>query len=617
MRLVGAVWCVLILTSVWSAAALAAPDFTGDVPNDFDREQSRVIADDPRWPDDVGIPSDLPVKVSGFDMGRLWLHYDTDSDTLYVGIEMEDNVEPPLAGQTRVLAGDADNDGDPSVGTRGRWVTRTRWEFIDGEWVQVTEDVLEPIRDYADFDFAEYIGLVLDVNNDGIADYYIGVPEYSDASAFGVYALHPNMFEITIPFNELAGNLAPFVTSFMEPLQQDLFVSPTCVVNNGVKHPLTVDATKPDVEFVVSDFSSLLSAFEPVSGYEKTVACHPPPPPPPPPPDLRKVFFAAVAGSSDDYEIAEDALFERRSAVTHLVWLDSNENEQPDAGELAIPNVTNELRWYGLEASLESTTDAQGLSLFEDLYPSEELGTSATFVSPDGVPITGGPYTGRVTDQNGIGLLTSRFKNTTHIPSDGYSGKPNAGSRNAHGEQVMAPLDDVGHLQFGFVPNICKFCPPCGNNRTIGFWKNNCRKARCNPSSERPLRGMQVAPADLVLWLRMIGTFHRNEVFGEFAPDYGLSDKQALKLAYYTLRSRYPGVTKRVEKKCCAQLLAAEFNYISVIFSSRKRDQEVLLLAYAEDVLAGYSKYTPGTRSYYHMVARIQYILDRWNNQGD
>jgi len=61
MRLSGALWCAVIPALTLSAAALAAPDFTGDVPNDFDREQSRVIADDPRWPDDVGIPSDLPI----------------------------------------------------------------------------------------------------------------------------------------------------------------------------------------------------------------------------------------------------------------------------------------------------------------------------------------------------------------------------------------------------------------------------------------------------------------------------------------------------------------------------------------------------------------------------
>ncbi len=193
-----------------TANAQTAPTFTGDVLVDFTGPNVTQI-DDPS--SSVGVPDvGLPVppftadRVSGWDMNAVYMEYDYNSDTLYVGVDCIG------------ICSDADGDGDPGV-------TGPELEQLQG-------------TDLGDLSGTEAFTFLMDTDNDcqpgvGGADFevVIGVALASDVTSFGAY-------EFTgTPFNPSTGfgpQLSNAVTLFANP---------------------SVDA--PDIEFSIADFSTL------------------------------------------------------------------------------------------------------------------------------------------------------------------------------------------------------------------------------------------------------------------------------------------------------------------------------------------------------------------------
>lgn len=198
---------LLLPALAWSAP----PILSGDVEVDF------VDPDGSLFPDPNGVDVGVPVPpfpagtISGNDMADTRLYYDFASDTLYVGIN------------TYVIAGDVDGDGDP-----GR-----------------TGGILGGLggTDIPDFGGTEAFTIYIDVDQDGVIDVLAGVPfggstvNYTVSTAGPLALFTPSLsFQVPLPFN----------TGF-------LYASPS--------------AAAPDLEFTISNFSSLPSSGIDVSGH--------------------------------------------------------------------------------------------------------------------------------------------------------------------------------------------------------------------------------------------------------------------------------------------------------------------------------------------------------------
>ena len=184
---------------------LAAPTFTGDAAADF--TGPTVIKINDRSTPDVGLPRAFPAgTISGFDMRTLYLDYDADTDTMYVGIDCF------------TICGDTDGDGDPGG-------TSTILDGLGGE-------------DIPDFGPGESFGLLIDTDNDyttdsGDFDVVIGVRDNDDLSQIGAFEFTGLIGEEMV--NEVWGNRLPNTVT--------LFQSPS--------------AAAPDLEFTIANFSTL------------------------------------------------------------------------------------------------------------------------------------------------------------------------------------------------------------------------------------------------------------------------------------------------------------------------------------------------------------------------
>jgi hypothetical protein len=95
------------------------------------------------------------IQVSGFDIEAIRMEYTPDDDVLSVALQQPIN---PKAPEFRVIAGDADNNGD-------------------GGTVEPAVKLVQPLfMDFPNLGGSETFGIFLDLNDDGIPDVVAGVP---------------------------------------------------------------------------------------------------------------------------------------------------------------------------------------------------------------------------------------------------------------------------------------------------------------------------------------------------------------------------------------------------------------------------------------------------------
>lgn len=229
MKYLVCICCSLFAMSV----ALAQPVFTGNVSADF-IGPGAVCLQDP-GEKDVGLPMDFaPTSASGWDVKAICFCYDLPTDTMYIGADFYG------------IAGDADGDGHPNH---------------TGSMLQDLGGADEP-----DLSGTEAVVLLIDTDRNGSYDIATGVSGKSDLSSFGSYRFNG---KINSPAFGFGKRLSPDPTS--------LYARP--------------DAAKPDLEFTIANFSSLLGMTRTARGEVS----------------FRFQFFA---GSFSDGGIGEDLLAE-------------------------------------------------------------------------------------------------------------------------------------------------------------------------------------------------------------------------------------------------------------------------------------------------------------------
>jgi len=148
-------------------------------------------------------------------------------------------------------------------------------------------------------------------------------------------------------------------------------------------------------------------------------------------------------------------------------------------------------------------------------------------------------------------------------------------------------VDNVTTFYFGYYPNICNIHEDLennnisGNNHTIGFWKNNIRKALENHN------GTQVDTETLSYYLIWVEGIAYNIPF-----NFGVN----------RLNSAYEYLTSK--DQLTMQLLAAELNWVSG-YNSSEPGLEYMMLVWGEYM------WNNGTRQDKIQLANL---LDHWNN---
>jgi hypothetical protein len=197
----GVLGALALVVSMVTAAPVfgAPPPLNGNVEVDFTGPGVLIIPDSIG---DVGMPTNPPPPpglISGWDLKDLRLTYHSASDTMYVGLN------------TFMILGDADGDGNPGV--------TSAWLATNGG------------QDLANLAQSETAAVYFDLDQNGTWDVIGGISGSADYTGFSV--------------NVFTGAFFP-PTNFGTPLP----------VNTGTKSP-NPDATHPDLEFTVTNWSSL------------------------------------------------------------------------------------------------------------------------------------------------------------------------------------------------------------------------------------------------------------------------------------------------------------------------------------------------------------------------
>ncbi|MFQ5401212.1 MAG: SdrD B-like domain-containing protein, partial [Anaerolineae bacterium] len=319
------VFVCLILAGSMAGSAAAAPIFTGSVPHDFTAPDVLVVHDPGNI--DVGVTSLFPAgTISGWDMAAIYLDYDSNTDTMYVGIDCY------------VICGDADGDGNP------------------GNTSAILRDDLFG-HDFPDLFSTESFVVLFDTNNDytgpfdpGNFDAAVGVNATMDLSGFAAYEFTGNAFNPAGPFGPLLPNT---VTLFGSP-----------------------DVNAPDFEFSIADFSTLPGfTFTPgddltfqLSAYAGSRED----------PGIGEDYLPGFAGFTT-------ITFSSTAAIGDYVWEDANTNGIQDGGETGIAGVNVNLYdgTGGLVGS--ASTDTNGYYGFDRLTPGDYF---VEFVLPTGYQFT-------------------------------------------------------------------------------------------------------------------------------------------------------------------------------------------------------------------------------------
>lgn len=217
----GNTWALTVLLILFlSANASAGIELSGYVDNDFPPE---FCFDDNDGDADVGIPESYPIAMSGFDISKLCLQYDPDTDILYVGAGTQLDAG---TGEATVF-GDADNDFDP------------------GQASPATLAAVPAFIDSPDLGLAEYFALIVDFDNDIATkpNFIAGVTFTKDINGFVVA--------------EIAEPPKPLALSFI-----DAFYGDPIGTSSDSAIAFNPDGEHPSLEFTVTNLSA-------IAGFEK------------------------------------------------------------------------------------------------------------------------------------------------------------------------------------------------------------------------------------------------------------------------------------------------------------------------------------------------------------
>ena len=179
----------------------AADPFTGDAEVDFPADDPDVVILPDALVGDVQPPQDLPGVVSGNDIKDVRFRYDRASDELFVAINFVG------------VGGDPDGDGNVATG-----------EILGG-------DLGEDLAQWEGESFA----IVFDFNSDSLADVIAGVPDFDLIGDFRIAQANP--FAVFAPQTD---------QSYLGPLPDAAGIA-----------PVDTNASRPDIEFSIANFSAL------------------------------------------------------------------------------------------------------------------------------------------------------------------------------------------------------------------------------------------------------------------------------------------------------------------------------------------------------------------------
>ncbi len=276
-----------------SVASLQASSISGDAEAVLPRAESGVV----RIPDLVDgriQPSIIAPngEVSGWDIKDLRFRYDVETDTLIIGVNVFG------------LLGDADADGDPA------------------SWGPANTEAGD---DPADVGLGEAVVLLLDIDQDGTADFLAGVPADDDWSSFRLAE--------ALPGHQFGPQAAVF---WGDPVDQI-----------GARSP-SPDAANPDLVFTITDFAELLDG------------------------DTSLDFGVNVFAGSIADAVGEDTLVTVAQTVPVVleaelgdrVFDDVNSNGLQDDGEVGLAGVTVRLVDADRITRAVTLTDPSGLYSF-------------------------------------------------------------------------------------------------------------------------------------------------------------------------------------------------------------------------------------------------------------
>jgi hypothetical protein len=203
---------------------LLSVNFTGNVPVDFPATQSPGVAIIP-VPQSVQptIPASLQpyIHVSGFSVSDIRVSYNAADDTLSLGLDA-----PPSgnAGQGEVIAGDADDNGNP--GTVNPSVTGVSPGFMD----------------FPDFTGSEYMGAILGFTGPNTPQIVAGFSEVSPIAPTPSNPIPAKPYQVAVAN---LSNLPMFGTEL--PQFEGSYFLPN-------------SPTAPNLEFTITHFSQLYQA---------------------------------------------------------------------------------------------------------------------------------------------------------------------------------------------------------------------------------------------------------------------------------------------------------------------------------------------------------------------
>ena len=350
---------------------LLAVNFTGDVIADFPANDPNVrvlgpfAEGTPLFTKPLLTETLQPlIEVSGFELEGLRLAYDRVTDVLAIGFQQP--VNPLLNDGTRVIAGDADNNGN--AGT------------VNPVILSLVDDP-DNFIDFARLGGTETMGVKFDLNRDGQFEIIAGIPQRNTGDADFVNKTP------RVAFNP-GGNRQGFAFGQEIPgftgLASDFFIGET--------------PQNPGFQFQIRNFTQLVTQ---VTGQA-------------PINELEFGIFG-FAGSSNDGPISEAALPDQvvtfplvdPARISGLVYVDNDGNLALDPNSRLLPNVTVTLTGTNnlgqTITPIVTTTDAQGFYEFTNLL----AGTyTVTETQPTGF-LDGGVIVGNRGGTPGVNVIST------------------------------------------------------------------------------------------------------------------------------------------------------------------------------------------------------------------
>ncbi len=242
------------------------------------------------------------------------------------------------------------------------------------------------------------------------------------------------------------------------------------------------------------------------------------------------------------------------AAIGNYVWEDLDRDGVQDSDEPGVPDVTVELHDASGVTKKTTKTDPTGYYMFRDLPPGKY---SLKFVKPPKFEIT----------------AKNAGDETVDCDADSVSGETEQTELTSGEEDPTwdAGLYRLPEEKLELEKSASKMVGEC---KTIGFWKNNIKKAL-----QRKTGGTQVTRAQLIQWLTAVRAYYRADPYKNLIS--AASEDDMLQAAYAILSVS----TSDMRAKTLRQLLACELNLKSGDFAMVDNDAHDAFCRGAEDAL--------------------------------